>query len=90
MLGGSVDINAMEKEYEALKAPSTHALSAVDTSPSPTPTTLIVGQPEPKQALMGAGVEVSGGVEPPNELESNTLSSSLDFLENSGKGDDQK
>jgi len=90
MLGGSVDISAMEREYEALRAPTTHAHTLVDTSPSPNANDAIVGQRGENGALLGSVGDSLGGVEPPSKLESNTLSSSLDFLENSGKGDDQK
>jgi hypothetical protein len=78
---GNADISVMEREYEALKAPTTHAHTLVDTSPSPTSLSSVVGQPSATLA-QAVGADNVEGVEPPMELESNTLSSSADFSQN--------
>ena len=90
MLGGSVDISAMEKEYEALRAPTTHALSVGDTQVSTNANDALISQPSGNSAPLAAGGNLVAGVEPPIELESNTLSSSTDFPEIFDNVDDKK
>ena len=90
MLNGSVDITTMEREYEALRAPTTHALGVGDTKVSTSASDDVMGQRGANTALSGLVVEASGGVEPPSELESNTLSSSADFCEIIPEGDEGK
>lgn len=62
---GQADISVLEREYAALKSPTTQSLVKVDTSPSPDAQTPLLSQPSASEPQRDAAEMVEGGGTPP-------------------------